>query len=83
MQPQPPAVTCVASVLQEDDDLSRWKRYWCILKNLQLSCWLNQDDVDVTAPLVTIPVTKVTNTRVYVFIILNHLFQTVNELGSN
>ncbi|XP_052772225.1 rhotekin-like isoform X2 [Mya arenaria] len=48
--------------LHEDDDLSKWKRYWCILKNLQLSCWSSPDDVEVTAPLLTIPVTK--NTQI-------------------
>lgn len=45
---------------QEDDDLAKWKRYWCVLKNLQLSCWSAPDDVEVTAPLVTVQVTKVT-----------------------
>lgn len=48
--------------LQEDDDLSKWKRYWCVLKNLQLSCWSSPEDVEVTQPLVTIPVTK--NTQI-------------------
>ncbi|XP_052250591.1 rhotekin-like isoform X2 [Dreissena polymorpha] len=48
--------------LREDDDLAKWRRYWCILKNLQLSCWSAPDDVDVTAPLVTVPVTK--NTQI-------------------
>ena len=44
---------------QEDDDLSKWKRYWCVLKNLQLSCWSSPEDVEVTQPLVNIPITKV------------------------
>ncbi|XP_045190470.2 rhotekin-2-like isoform X2 [Mercenaria mercenaria] len=48
--------------LYEEDDLSKWKRYWCVLKNLQLSCWSAPDDVEVTAPLVTIQVTK--NTQI-------------------
>ncbi|XP_059175381.1 rhotekin-like isoform X3 [Physella acuta] len=46
--------------LQEDDDLSKWKRYWCSLKNLQLACWSSPDDVEVIQPLLTIPVTKST-----------------------
>ncbi|XP_055875360.1 rhotekin-like isoform X2 [Biomphalaria glabrata] len=46
--------------LQEDDDLSKWKRYWCSLKNLQLSCWSSPDDVEVIQPLLSIPVTKST-----------------------
>ncbi|ESO86562.1 hypothetical protein LOTGIDRAFT_167083 [Lottia gigantea] len=48
--------------LQEDgeDDSSKWKRYWCVLKNLQLACWSSPNDVEVTQPLVTIPVTKST-----------------------
>ncbi|XP_012940083.1 rhotekin [Aplysia californica] len=46
--------------LQEDDDLSKWKRYWCSLKNLQLACWSSPDDVEVTQPLLSIPVTKST-----------------------
>jgi hypothetical protein len=46
--------------LQEDDDLSKWKRYWCCLKNLQLACWSSPDDVEVTQPLLSIPVTKST-----------------------
>lgn len=46
--------------VQEDDDLSKWKRYWCSLKNLQLSCWSSPDDVEVAQPLMAIPVTKVT-----------------------
>ncbi|BFY97484.1 hypothetical protein BsWGS_00524 [Bradybaena similaris] len=46
--------------LQEDDDLSKWKRYWCCLKNLQLACWSSPDDVEVTQPLLTIPITKST-----------------------
>ncbi|XP_060589437.1 rhotekin-like isoform X3 [Ruditapes philippinarum] len=48
--------------LYEDDDLSKWRRYWCVLKNLQLSCWSAPDDVEVTAPLVNIQVTK--NTQI-------------------
>uniref|UniRef100_A0A0B7AYF4 PH domain-containing protein n=1 Tax=Arion vulgaris TaxID=1028688 RepID=A0A0B7AYF4_9EUPU len=46
--------------VQEDDDLSKWKRYWCCLKNLQLACWSSPDDVEVTQPLLSIPVTKST-----------------------
>lgn len=45
--------------LQEDDDLAKWRRYWCVLKNLKLDFWSSSDDVEVTEPLVTIPVTKV------------------------
>ncbi|BFZ02307.1 hypothetical protein BsWGS_05345 [Bradybaena similaris] len=48
--------------LQEDDDLSKWKRYWCSLKNLQLACWSSPDDVEVAQPLLIIPVTK--NTQI-------------------
>ncbi|XP_071091097.1 rhotekin-2-like isoform X4 [Haliotis cracherodii] len=44
--------------LQEDDDLSKWRRYWCVLKNLQLACWSSPGDVEVTQPLVTVCVTK-------------------------
>ena len=44
---------------QEDDDLAKWKKYWCVLKNLKLDFWSSSDDVEVTDPLVTIPVTKV------------------------
>ncbi|XP_067656772.1 rhotekin-2-like isoform X2 [Haliotis asinina] len=44
--------------LQEDDDLSKWRRYWCVLKNLQLACWSSPGDVEVTQPLVTVSVTK-------------------------
>lgn len=46
--------------LQEDDDLAKWRRYWCVLKNLKLDFWSSSNDVEVTEPLVTIPVTKVT-----------------------
>ncbi|XP_064601778.1 rhotekin-2-like isoform X2 [Liolophura sinensis] len=48
--------------LQEDDDLSKWKKYWCVLKNLEMACWSSPTDVDVTQPLFTIPVTK--NTQI-------------------
>ncbi|XP_076105431.1 rhotekin-like isoform X1 [Mytilus galloprovincialis] len=48
--------------LQEDDDLAKWKRYWCVLKNLKLDFWSSSDDVEVTEPLVTIPITK--NTQI-------------------
>lgn len=48
--------------LQEDDDLAKWRRYWCVLKNLKLDFWSSSDDVEVTEPLVTIPVTK--NTQI-------------------
>ncbi|KAL3864498.1 hypothetical protein ACJMK2_006175 [Sinanodonta woodiana] len=48
--------------LQEDDDLSKWRRYWCVLKNLQLACWSSPADVEVTEPLLIIPVTK--NTQI-------------------
>ncbi|XP_060064533.1 rhotekin-like isoform X1 [Ylistrum balloti] len=48
--------------IQEDDDLAKWRRYWCMLKNLQLSCWLSPSDTEVTDPQVTVPVTK--NTQI-------------------
>ncbi|XP_063435413.1 rhotekin-like isoform X3 [Mytilus trossulus] len=48
--------------LQEDDDLAKWRRYWCVLKNLKLDFWSSSDDVEVTEPLVTIPITK--NTQI-------------------
>lgn len=56
-----PAVTGYLNV-QEDDDLSMWKRYYCILKNLHMSCWPSPEDVEVTEPLLKIPVTK--NTQI-------------------
>ncbi|XP_076472015.1 rhotekin-like isoform X2 [Babylonia areolata] len=46
--------------LQEDDDLSKWRRYWCVLKNLHLACWLSPSDIEVAQPLLSIPVTKST-----------------------
>ncbi|KAK3741990.1 hypothetical protein RRG08_024736 [Elysia crispata] len=46
--------------LQEGEDLSQWRQYWCCLKNLQLACWASQDDAEVCQPLLTIPVTKCT-----------------------
>lgn len=49
----------VLVVAQEDDDLSKWRRYWCVLKNLQLACWSSPADIEVTQPLLSIQVTKV------------------------
>ncbi|ELU07024.1 hypothetical protein CAPTEDRAFT_224976 [Capitella teleta] len=37
---------------------SGWKLCWCRLRNLELSCWQSEDDVDDEAPLLVIPVTK-------------------------
>ncbi|XP_041370423.1 rhotekin-2-like isoform X4 [Gigantopelta aegis] len=48
--------------IQEDDDLSKWKRYWCVLKNLHLACWSSPSDVEVAAPLLTVSITK--NTQI-------------------
>ncbi|KAL5022591.1 hypothetical protein ScPMuIL_001746 [Solemya velum] len=56
-----PAVTGFLD-LQEDSDLSKWKRYWCVLKNLQLACWSSEGDVEIAQPLLEIPVTK--NTQI-------------------
>ena len=41
-----------------------------MLKNLQLSCWSSPEDVEVTQPLVTIPITKV-----------NRMFLPMSEYG--
>ncbi|XP_025093561.1 rhotekin-2-like isoform X7 [Pomacea canaliculata] len=54
-----PVVSGFLSV-QEDDDLSKWRRYWCVLKNLRLACWLSPTDIEVAQPLLTIPITKST-----------------------
>ncbi|KAK6185646.1 hypothetical protein SNE40_007833 [Patella caerulea] len=56
-----PTVTGFLNLQQDgEDDVSKWKRYWCVLKNLQLACWSSPNDVEVTQPLVAIPVTKST-----------------------
>lgn len=53
-------VVCGFLNVQEDDDLSKWRRYWCVLKNLQLACWSSPSDIEIAQPLLTIPVTKST-----------------------
>ena len=48
-------------LFQEEDKV---KPYWCVLKNLSLSCWSSTEDMEVTEPLLAIPVTKVTTSLV-------------------
>ncbi|KAL8623386.1 hypothetical protein ACOMHN_060256 [Nucella lapillus] len=44
--------------VQDDSDRTKWGHYWCVLKNLQLSCWASPSDAEASQPLLSIPVTK-------------------------
>lgn len=43
-----------------DKDTNKQKRYWCVLKNLELACYLAPEDVGFSRPQLCIPVTKST-----------------------
>ncbi|XP_048747255.1 rhotekin-like isoform X2 [Ostrea edulis] len=53
-----PVVSGYLNLVEEE----KVKPYWCVLKNLALSCWSSKDDMEVTEPLLEIPVTK--NTQI-------------------
>ncbi|XP_022290257.2 rhotekin-like isoform X1 [Crassostrea virginica] len=53
-----PVATGYLNLVEED----KVKPYWCVLKNLSLSCWSSTEDMEVTEPLLAIPVTK--NTQI-------------------
>lgn len=53
-----PVATGYLNLLDEE----KVKPYWCVLKNLSLACWSSKEDMEVTEPLLQIPVTK--NTQI-------------------
>lgn len=53
-----PIVSGNLKLVEED----KAKPFWCVLKNLSLSCWSCKEDMEVTEPLLVIPVTK--NTQI-------------------
>ncbi|CAH1783170.1 unnamed protein product, partial [Owenia fusiformis] len=41
------------------DGESKWDKLWCVLKNLELTCWRSEDEVNMEdTPILTIPITK-------------------------
>lgn len=51
-------------------DEEKVKPYWCVLKNLSLACWSSKEDMEVTEPLLQIPVTKVVHIKLTVISVL-------------